>query len=219
MKDEKIRRGALVVITGPDACGKTSQAKMLVERLQAEGHSSLLTCEPWESEYGVRIRERLAGGFTDDPQEMAMLFAMDRLVHLREQILPAIAKGTIVVTTRYVESSLMYNAAEMVNKGVEDGELWVRQLNRLFRRADLYVVLHVSRDTLERRIRERADADHYERDVARQRDVQHAYKALDKRMPTDLIAFVSADEEQPVVANRVWDMVKRGVLNDIEAGA
>lgn len=98
--------GDFIVIEGLDGCGKTTQAKMLAERLGA-----LHVAQPThEGPIGKRIRAWLAGEYGTDVTEenLAELFAADRAWHLNNVILPALHSGRHVVCERYVLSSLVY---------------------------------------------------------------------------------------------------------------
>jgi dTMP kinase len=98
-------RGRLIAFEGGEACGKSTQAAILAERLGA-----VLTREPGGTDVGVRIREILLGAGTVDldPRAEALLMAADRAHHVATLVRPAIEAGRDVVTDRYIGSSLAY---------------------------------------------------------------------------------------------------------------
>ena len=102
--------GVFVVVEGIDGCGKSTQARLLAERLRAEGREVVLTREPGGTEPGQVIRSVVlaAAEETLDPRTEALLIAADRAEHAARVIRPALARGADVVSDRYVPSSLAY---------------------------------------------------------------------------------------------------------------
>ncbi|HXV57348.1 MAG TPA: dTMP kinase [Gaiellaceae bacterium] len=97
-----------VTFEGVDGSGKSTQARLLAERLRAEGHSVVLTREPGGTPLGEQVRELLLGGGHVAPWAEAALFAAARAQLVDEVIRPALARGDDVVSDRYVDSSLAY---------------------------------------------------------------------------------------------------------------
>ena len=97
-----------VTFEGVDGSGKSTQARLLAERLRAEGREVVLTREPGGTQLGERIRELLLEGGDVSPWAEAALFAASRAQHVAEVIGPALARGAVVVCDRYVDSSLAY---------------------------------------------------------------------------------------------------------------
>lgn len=99
--------GLFVVLEGPDGSGKSTQAKALVARLRAEGRDVVATREPGGSAAGAAIRALvLAGGL--DARTEALLMAADRAEHVAKVVRPALDRGAVVVSDRYIPSSLAY---------------------------------------------------------------------------------------------------------------
>jgi dTMP kinase len=134
-------RPAFVVLEGGDGCGKSTQARILVSRLQAQGREVVATREPGATAAGAEIRALVLGGGDLDPRAEALLIAADRAEHVAEVIRPALARGAVVVSDRHVPSSLAY-------QGVARG-LGVDEILRLSQWAtdglepDLVIVLDV----------------------------------------------------------------------------
>jgi dTMP kinase len=105
--------GYLIAFEGGDGAGKSTQARLLAEWLRdEEGHDVLLTREPGATPLGVRLRELLlSADHTVDPRTEALLFAADRADHVAAAVRPAMERGEIVVTDRYVDSSIAYQGA------------------------------------------------------------------------------------------------------------
>ena len=105
--------GYLVAFEGGDGAGKSTQARQLAAWLrEEEGHEVLLTREPGATPLGARLRELLLSGeHAVGARAEALLFAADRADHVATQVRPAMERGEIVVTDRYVDSSVAYQGA------------------------------------------------------------------------------------------------------------
>lgn len=106
-------RGAFIAFEGGDGSGKSTQARLLADRLRAAGHEVLLTREPGGTEVGERLRSLVLdpAHAPIDAVTEALIFAASRSAHVRQLILPALQAGRTVVTDRYVDSSVAYQGA------------------------------------------------------------------------------------------------------------
>jgi dTMP kinase len=98
-----------VTFEGVDGSGKTTQARLLTERLRSEGREVVDTREPGGTPLGEKVRDVVLGG--DDgvaPWAEAALFAAARAQLVDEVIRPALARGADIVCDRYIDSSLAY---------------------------------------------------------------------------------------------------------------
>ena len=94
---------------GPDGCGKSTQARLLAEKLRSQGYDVFLTREPGGTSLGEAVRELLLGKeYELTSSAEALLYAAARAQHVEEKIRPALAKGQIVICDRFVDSSLAY---------------------------------------------------------------------------------------------------------------
>jgi dTMP kinase len=102
--------GLFITLEGGDGSGKTTAGKRLYDQLVKEGYTVTFTREPG----GVRIAEEIRNVIVDvNNKEMnakteALLFAASRAQHLVEKVLPTLEKGGIVISDRYIDSSLVY---------------------------------------------------------------------------------------------------------------
>jgi dTMP kinase len=106
-------RGVFVCFEGGEGAGKSTQARLLLEWLEGEGHVVRLTFEPGDTEVGRQLRRIVldpATGEISDRTEV-LLYAADKAEHVDTVVLPALARGEVVVTDRYVDSSLAYQGA------------------------------------------------------------------------------------------------------------
>jgi dTMP kinase len=97
-----------VTFEGLDGSGKSTQAGLLRDRLEADGEDVVATREPGGTELGERIRELVLHGDHVAPWAEALLYAASRAQHVEEVIRPALERGAWVLCDRYVDSSVAY---------------------------------------------------------------------------------------------------------------
>jgi dTMP kinase len=109
-------RGVFVALEGGEGAGKSTQARMLGDWLEKLGHRVLLTREPGGTDVGGILRRIVLDHATGSlsPRAEALIYAADKAEHVDEVILPALAEGMVVVTDRYVDSTLAYQGAGRV---------------------------------------------------------------------------------------------------------
>src|SRR5215467_6813173 len=135
LTDAKTRpmiRGLLLAFEGGEGAGKSTQARLLAIWLRENGYDVLATHEPGATKVGMRLRALLLDTAHTglSPWAEVMMYAADRAEHVSSVIEPALARGTIVVTDRYVDSTLAYqgggrqlplNAIRRVNELATEG--------------------------------------------------------------------------------------------------
>ncbi len=144
------KRGVFVCIEGIDASGKSTQARWLVRNLRRRGFEAIYTTEPSEGEVGSFIRRYVLQRKRRVPAVVeALLFAVDRVDHVESKIEPALESGKIVVSDRYVYSSLAYQGAAGLDIG------WIKQINRMALPPDLAIYIDVPPEVVVKRMRRR----------------------------------------------------------------
>jgi dTMP kinase len=114
--------GLFLCFEGGEGAGKSTQAALLNDWLVARGHDVLLTFEPGDTHVGRDIRRIVldpATGHLADRTE-ALLYAADKAEHVEKVVLPALARGSVVITDRYVDTSLAYQGT---GRGIDAAEL------------------------------------------------------------------------------------------------
>ncbi len=104
-------RGRFITLEGPEGGGKTTQARRLISRLQKEGREVLYTREPGGTKTGEIIREILQHDKAGEPltaEAEVFLFAASRAQLVRQVIQPALERGVVVVSDRFVDSTSAY---------------------------------------------------------------------------------------------------------------
>src|SRR5579862_4721089 len=107
------RLGLFITFEGPDGSGKSTQARLLAERLRCEGHVVFETVEPGGTPIGRQIRRILLDPENKEMRpltELLLMFAA-RAQNVEQWILPALATGKIVVSDRFTDSSIAYQGA------------------------------------------------------------------------------------------------------------
>jgi dTMP kinase len=142
--------GILITLEGIDGSGKTSAAQALYHHLK-ELHSVVLTREPGGTQLGSVLRTLLQERtFKLDPKAEYLLFAADRAQHIQEIVLPALAKGQIVLSDRMADSSYAYQG---YGRGVTPS--MIHQVNRWAmheREPDLTLYIMISYEEARRRL-------------------------------------------------------------------
>lgn len=104
--------GLFISLEGIDGVGKSTQSDLLEQHLAGLGRTVLRTLEPGGTELGQEIRHLLLHrkGHVA-PRAEALLYAADRAHHVATKVLPALERGEVVITDRYLDSSVAYQGA------------------------------------------------------------------------------------------------------------
>ena len=163
----EINMGIFITVEGPNGVGKSTFIKRLEQTLSLQ-HIVFLTKEPSDSNFGKYVKENeevLSG------EAYAYLIAADRCYHIKEYIEPALDKGKIVISDRYIESSFVLQEYD----GVKIEDIW--RLNCKFRVPDLSIILLGAEETLENRLSERSKLTHFETKMTRRDEIEGYIRA------------------------------------------
>jgi dTMP kinase len=183
-------RGALVAFEGGEGSGKSTQARLLAERIGA-----VLTREPGATAVGAAIRRLVldpgppaAGGATAElaPRAEALLMAADRAQHVAEVIEPALSAGRWVVTDRYLYSTLAYQGG---GRGLDPDDLRALARFAAAPEADAVVLLTVPLPLRTERLGGVLDR------------IEQAGEAFHQRVESTFGALAAADPERWLVVD------------------
>lgn len=189
-------RGVFICIEGLDGCGKTTQAKLLVRRLKRH-FDAVYTAEPSGGKIGKLIKKYcLHGDSRGSSVVEALLFAADRFEHVQNEVLPALDDGKVVVSDRYVYSSLAYQGAAGV-----DFE-WIEKINKHALRPDLAVFVDAKPEIVVQRLKRKKSV---MENLETQRKVREVY-----------LTFLEKGDLIKVDGNRPRGDVARDMMNLVQ---
>ena len=209
-------RGLLITFEGMDGSGKTTQMRRLTQRLRAAGRTVLETVEPGGTAIGREIRRILLDARNQElsPSAELLLYFASRAQNVDELILPALARGQIVVADRFTDSSLAYQGC---GRGL--GTDTVLALDRVACRGlkpdltifiDIDVETSLARAHARNKARSASETRMDEQSVEFHRKVYDAYQALAAREP-DRIKRVDGRLAVGEVERAIWEIVSAHV--------
>jgi dTMP kinase len=200
-----------VAFEGGDGSGTTTQLKMLRERFRGQGDGAAPlpflfdTFEPTGGSIGRIIRSGLRGEIPFRNETIARLFAADRGEHLYGPggIAERCGRGELVVSDRYVPSSLVY-------QGITCGEELPALLNRDFPGPELIIFFDIDPETAQKRMENRPEKEIYEH-LEFQIQVRARYKAVLPRFEAENVRVetIDASLNPEDVAARVWTVLQK----------
>lgn len=120
--------GVFIVFEGGDGVGKSTQTTLLAEWLTGQGREVVVTLEPGGTPIGRVLRDLVLNPSWGDvsPRAEALMYAADKAQHVYEVVLPALKRGAVVISDRYVDSALAYQGAgrELDADRVEQVNRW-----------------------------------------------------------------------------------------------
>ena len=192
-----------IVFDGMDGTGKTTQMRLLCERLNQAGAEAVLTAEPSGSPDGQALRRALSGREPAGNSRLAALFLLDRIGH-NDEIEALLAEGKTVICDRYYYASMAY-------QGQGENFEWVASMNLNcphIRRPDGCILLDMEPEESMARIRAGRTADELEiyETVAQQQEIRERFRRVTEYLDgRDLILTVNAAGSVEEVAARVWE--------------
>lgn len=121
--------GLFVSFEGGDGAGKSTQIRLLAQWLERTGHRVVLTFEPGDTPLGKLLRDAVLHGDHMGARAEALVYAADRAHHVDTVVRPALQRGDVVLTDRYLDSSVAYQGIGR-GLGVDDVErlsLWATE--------------------------------------------------------------------------------------------
>lgn len=198
--------GLFIAIEGGDGAGKTTQIRNLVDHLESRGFDPVIaTREPGGTPVGQSIRSVLLDGEAVSPKSEALLYAADRAHHVATLINPHLDQGGAVITDRYIDSSLAYQAG-----GRELSEDDVLSLSRWAASGlvpNLTLVLDIDPRVAAERMGSREDANHLDKQSLEFKDrVRQGFLRLAEAEP-ERYAVIPAGRSVNEVAEHIQRVV------------
>ncbi|MBN1245655.1 dTMP kinase [Candidatus Bathyarchaeota archaeon] len=191
------KKGAFICIEGLDGCGKTTQAKLLAKKL-GKSHSAVYTAEPSRGKIGTYIRKSYLYGEKRLSSVLeALLFAADRIEHVETEVLPALNEGRLVISDRYVYSSLAYQGAAGLSLE------WIKKVNEHALQPDLAVFIDVNPNTVMSRLKPKKSV---MENLETQQKVREIYLEFVEK---GSLTRINGDKPQNEVAKEVYEVVTK----------
>lgn len=209
--------GRFITFEGPEGCGKSTQARLLVDRLASEGVEVIYTREPGGTATGEAIRNILQHDAVDellDPRGELLLFSASRAQLVHTLILPALEEGKWVICDRFIDSTMAYQG---YGRGMDLKEL--AQINTFAisgRKPDMTFLLDLpvadAFDRLEKRFAERNEtADRFEREErAFHHRIRDGYLALAAQEP-QRFHVMNAARSVDEIRTDIWTALAKGM--------
>lgn len=184
---KNIYSGKLIAVDGPNGSGKTTLIECLYNLLLEMKIDVYITKEPTDSELGVFLRQ-----YAEDNKRIdtACLVATDRYQHLRKEIIPKLMQGSIVITDRYVLSSLILQCMDDVD------EDFILDINRYIVRPDLQICVVANEKTIRNRLLSRKKLTRFETNNQTNTELKFLNKGMEIIQKENIdIVKVSTDDD------------------------
>ena len=195
--------GVLVNLEGIDGCGKSTQSKLLLEKLEGEGEKVIILKEPTKRPHGQKLWDMLHGKRKATNEEILELFVLDRIQHVEEKIQPALDDGTVILMDRYYYSSMAYQVAGGID--VEE----IREKHVFAPKPDIVLIFDLPVSIALERVKGHSNADEFEKEEHLEK-VREAYLDLGN---DPLVRIVDATRTPEEIFGNVWKLVSE-VRND-----
>jgi dTMP kinase len=207
-----MHKNLFIAFEGIDGCGKSTQVKLLAEKLTTAGHKVYSTFEPTDGPIGSMIREIFNHKMESDHRIIAGLFVADRLDHLLNKtngILKKLEEGFTVITDRYYFSSYAYHGAHMSLD-------WVIEANAMsasLLRPDLNVYIDISPETSMKRLSMGRTSMELFETIENLTLVRSKYAEVFKKLKSKEKIFITNGDRSPeFVAADIWKEISKFAL-------
>jgi len=209
-----MKKNFFIAFEGLDGSGKSTQVKVLAEKLKGQGLKIYTTAEPTTSRIGQIIKDIFKHKMEADHRTIAALYAADRLDHLTNKtdgILKKIEEGYTVITDRYYFSSYAYHGTHMdIN--------WVINANSLsadLLRPDLNIYIDISpEESMKRLNKGRAAIELYESIENLKKVKEKYFEAFELVRGMEKISVIDGNRSEKEISNDIWKEVSKLVGSD-----
>jgi dTMP kinase len=209
-----MKKNFFIALEGLDGSGKSTQIKLLAEKLKGQGLKIYTTAEPTNSRIGHIIKDIFKHKMEADHRTIAALYAADRLDHLTNNtdgILKKMEEGYTVITDRYYFSSYAYHGTHMdIN--------WVITANSLsadLLRPDLNIYIDISPEESMRRLNKGRDSIELYESIENLKNVKDKYfEAFEILRGRENVSVVNGNRPKKEISNEIWNEVSKLVGYD-----
>lgn len=206
VKSKLLKQGVLVAIEGIDGAGKTTQTKLLGQKLAAEGYPVVCLHEPTDGIWGKKIKDLVKNGRHGiSPDVESDYFIFDRLEDVETNIMPSLQKKKIVIMDRYYFSNVAYQGARgLALNSIE------KKNEKIAPTPDITIILDLEPEVALQRIRCKRPSstpNHFERKKYLERVRQNFLKQFSNR-PNVIIIEGDDTSTIPIVASKIWKIVE-----------
>jgi len=187
----------LVNLEGIDGCGKSTQSKLLRNKLKETGDEVIILKEPTKRPHGQKLWDMLRGKRKATNEEILDLFVLDRKQHVEERIQPALDDGTVVLMDRYYYSSMAYQVAGGIDVNV------IRERHTFAPIPDIVLIFDLPVTVALERVRGHSEADEFEKEGHLEK-VREAYLNL---RSDPLVRIVDSAITPEEIFEDVWKLV------------
>ena len=192
------------MIEGLDGSGSTTQVNLVADFLRLNGLKSFATKEPTDNVIGGLIRGTLTGVYKLPPFSLQLLFSADRGHHLQRVIKPKLKEGVIVISDRYMWSTVAYGSVDIDRN-------WLLEMQKYFLKPDMTIFLKVEpKKCVSRIARNRYDMELFEKED-KLKKVWQTYLWLAKKFPKD-IKIIDGEGTEKEVFERAMGYIRPLVL-------
>lgn len=204
--------GKLISFEGSEGSGKSTQIARLAAQLQKAGREVVATREPGGTEIGEQIRNIIVHNSRGDemcPETELLLFTAARAQVVREVIAPALTRGAVVLSDRFLDSSTVYQG---IARNLAPGP--VSEINRFAVgnvMPDLTIVIDVPTEVSLQRVRQRASdlPDRMEREnITFYRKVREGYLLLAQQWP-ERVVVLDGTQTPDAIEKLIWSIVEK----------
>lgn len=183
--------GFLVAIDGPNGAGKTTLIEMIKDKMVTEGYDVYITKEPTNTQLGKFIRDFSERHFGIS---LACLVAADRYEHIESEIWPELTRGKLVITDRYILSSLILQQMDGVSSN------FLLHINSEIIKPDLQIAVYANDEILQNRLKERKILTRFEKGNQSNSEIVYMKKGISE-LKTRNVCILQIDNTNNLVDN------------------
>ena len=203
-----MKKNLFLAFEGIDGSGKSTQVKLLADKLSAAGHNVYTTCEPTDGPIGKMIRDIFNHRMEADQRTIAALFVADRLEHLlnkRDGIMKKMEEGFTVITDRYYFSSYAYHSVHVDMDWVIESNKQSAQLLR----PDLNIYIDIAPEVSMERIKKGRDSVEMYETLENQKKVYAKYaEAFEREKNSEKILTVNGNQPVEKIGEEIWTRLR-----------